>query len=259
MKLTVITINLNNRNGLENTITSLRRQTFRAFQYIVIDGGSEDGIREVINQNENALDFWVSEPDRGIYHAMNKGIKAAKSEYLLFLNSGDTLLHDDTLEEIVPNLGGADIVYGNLRIVHHGKCRDHIYPDKLTFSYFLGHSIGHPASFIKRDLFEKIGLYDEKMKICADWGFFIRAIGLFKASYLHISKTVAVFHTDGISCHVQNRRIMQEEQLTLLKNDFSFFETDYESYRDLKENIDALRRSKPYKFLKLLGLPKYQT
>ena len=259
MKLTIITVNLNNRNGLEKTITSVLSQTYKEFEYIVIDGGSTDGSIEIISQNAAALSDWVSEPDSGIYHAMNKGIAMSKSTYVLFLNSGDVLLDKNTLGNVVPRLHSVDIIYGDLRIIHKEKYEDHLYPEKLTFSYFIQKSLGHPASFIKRSLFDDVGLYDENMIICADWAFFIRAIGLFKATYQHIPVTVAIFNTDGISCLPKNRLIMREEKMNLLKNDFSFFETDYESYLDLKDNVEALRRSKPYKFLKLLGLPKYQS
>jgi glycosyltransferase involved in cell wall biosynthesis len=259
MKISIITINLNNAVGLKKTILSVLCQTFRDFEFIIVDGGSTDGSYEIISQHDTSLSSWVSEPDNGIYNAMNKGIALAKADYMLFLNSGDSLVNEGVLTEVASRLGVADIVYGNLRIGHKGAYHDHVYPNRLTFSYFLGYSIGHPATFIKRALFEKVGMYDESMLICADWAFFIRAIGLFKASYQHIELTVAVFHTDGISCLDENRQIMREEQATVLRNEFSFFETDYESYRDLKDNIEALRRSKPYKFLRFLGLPKYQT
>jgi glycosyltransferase involved in cell wall biosynthesis len=259
MKLSIITINLNNREGLKKTMASVFSQTFTEFEYIVIDGGSHDGSADVIREHESALTGWVSEPDGGIYQAMNKGIKRAASDYLLFLNSGDFLLNQNTLANVVHHLHTADIVYGDLRMVSKGSYRDHVYPDKLSFTYFTGRSLGHPAAFIRRTLFERVGLYDERMQICADWAFFIRAIGLFKATYQHIPVTVSVFNTDGISCLERNREIMRQEHVNLLKNDFPFFTEDYENYLDLKDNLESLRRSKPYKFLKFMGLPKYQT
>lgn len=259
MKISIITINLNNAEGLKKTIRSVLGQTFRDFEFIIIDGGSTDGSYEIIAEHAGSLSFWVSEPDNGIYHAMNKGITRASADYLLFLNSGDYLVNERILAMVSSRLGVAEIVYGNLRIGGDGSYRDHAYPDRLTFSYFLSYSLGHPAAFIKRELFEKVGKYDEGMKICADWAFFIRAVGLFKASYLHLQETVTVFNTDGISCMGENRQVMREEQDTVLRRDFSFFMTDFESYRDLKDQIEGLRRSKPYKFLKLLGLPKYQS
>ena len=89
MKLSIITINYNNREGLKKTINSVINQTFRDFEYILIDGGSEDGSKEIILQHEAQFSYWRSEKDHGIYNAMNKGILAAKGDYLLFLNSGD--------------------------------------------------------------------------------------------------------------------------------------------------------------------------
>ncbi|TDE14843.1 glycosyltransferase family 2 protein [Dyadobacter psychrotolerans] len=258
MKLTIITVNLNNRDGLKKTITSVLGQSFQDFEYIIVDGGSTDGSVEVIKEQQTGCCRWVSEADKGIYHAMNKGIKMANSEYLLFLNSGDFLLDQHTLSQAAGQLDGVEIVYGNLRVGHKDTYRDSLYPAKLTFSYFISKSLPHPSTFIKSTLFQRAGIYDQNMKICADWAFFVRSIGLFKASYKHICQTVSVFNTDGISSSPSSRQLMQQEKMNLLKDDFSFFETDYESYLDMKENIDALRRSKPYKILKFLGLPKYQ-
>ena len=259
MILTIITVNLNNREGLEKTMNSVFGQTFKDFEYIIIDGGSTDGSEQVISQNQDRLAYWISETDSGIYQAMNKGIAIAKSEYLLFLNSGDFLVDPDTLGKVAPNLDSADIVFGDLRILHKGTYKDHSFPDKLTFSYFIQKSLGHPAAFIKRELFDQVGRYDESMAICADWGFFIRAVGLYNATYLHIPMIISVFNTDGVSSLPKNHEMMYQERINLLKNDFSFCESDYESYLDLKENLTALRRSKPYKILKFLGLPKYQS
>ncbi len=259
MKVSIITVNLNNRQGLQKTVTSVLSQTYRDFEYIVIDGDSTDGSKEVIGTYAHAFSYWVSEQDNGIYHAMNKGIERATAAYLLFLNSGDVLSDPSILDQVVPSLGSAEIVYGNLWVARKGSFKERIYPDRLTFSYFVGKSIGHPASFIKKSLFERVGHYDENMQICADWAFFLKAIGLFKASYQHIPLIVAIFNADGVSSLAENRATMLREQVNFLKNNFSFFETDYESYMDLKDKMSALRRSKPYKFLKFLGLSKYQS
>src|SRR6476661_6946695 len=105
MILSVITINLNNRQGLSDTIKSVSGQTFRDFEFIVVDGDSTDGSKEVIKLNEKIITSSLSEKDSGIYDAMNKGIRRASGDYLLFLNSGDTLVSDDTLKNVVPCLG----------------------------------------------------------------------------------------------------------------------------------------------------------
>ena len=88
-KFSIITVNYNNLEGLKKTVESVKNQTYQKFEYIVIDGGSYDGSLEFIKDNESLLDYWVSEPDSGVYQAMNKGIEKATGEYLLFLNSGD--------------------------------------------------------------------------------------------------------------------------------------------------------------------------
>ena len=98
MKLSIITINYNNQEGLKKTIESVVSQTMRDFEWIVIDGGSTDGGKEIIEQNKQCLDYWCSEPDKGIYHAMNKGIRASHGDYLMFLNSGDSLYDNKVIE-----------------------------------------------------------------------------------------------------------------------------------------------------------------
>lgn len=99
-KLTIITINLNNKAGLQTTIDSVIAQTYKDFEWIIIDGGSTDGSKELIEKYTNYIKYWVSEPDKGIYNAMNKGIKVAEGEYLQFLNSGDSLFSNSVLSDI---------------------------------------------------------------------------------------------------------------------------------------------------------------
>lgn len=162
MKLSVITINYNNAEGLAKTMDSVFRQRFSDFEYIVIDGGSTDGSKDLIVNNQDKIAYWCSEKDSGIYNAMNKGIREASGEYLLFLNSGDFLHDFAVLEDIHPFLSGEDIVYGDLLFVHgDGKEDLFVYPDVLSFEYFLERSLGHPAAFIKRALFGGVPLYGD--------------------------------------------------------------------------------------------------
>src|SRR5476651_1326552 len=114
MKLSIITINFNNAVGLKKTIESLIKQQYREFQFIIIDGGSVDSSVDIIKEYADVIDYWVSEPDTGIYQAMNKGIREANGKYLMFLNSGDYLFENTTLQKMAPILCGEDIVYGNL-------------------------------------------------------------------------------------------------------------------------------------------------
>lgn len=205
MKLSIVTINFNNAEGLRKTMQSVIGQSYRGYEYIVIDGGSTDASLDVIDRHKECLTYWCSEPDSGIYNAMNKGIRKATGDYMLFLNSGD-YLHDDTvLEEAMPLLEGTDIVYGDLLFMGaDGKGKVFHYPDVLVADYFVERSLGHPATFIKRKLFGNFYPYDESYKIVADWVFFTEQLVLEEASYKHWSRTVSVFDTTGVSSQFPN-------------------------------------------------------
>ena len=200
MQLSIITINYNNAEGLEKTIKSIAGQTFRDFEYLVIDGGSSDGSRAVIQKYEERISYQCSEKDSGVYNAMNKGILKATGDYLLFLNSGDCLHDSRVLEEIVPLLGNEDIVYGDLQFVTpQGERKEvFVYPDVLSVDYFLERSLGHPASFIRRNLFGS-SLYDESFRIVSDWKFFLEKIVLEGVPCRHVTRVVSDFDTGGIS------------------------------------------------------------
>lgn len=213
MKLSIITINYNNREGLKKTIDSVINQTFRDFEYILIDGGSEDGSKEIILQHEAQFSYWRSEKDHGIYNAMNKGILAAKGDYLLFLNSGDCLTSNDILEQVFATPLKEDIVYGNLLFESQdGNHTLGIYPDELNVYNVLEGSLPHPASFIKRQLFDN-SLYTESYRIVSDWEFWIKKIIMEGVSYKHISLTISRFDTTGISSNSQ--RCNEERELVL--------------------------------------------
>lgn len=248
MKLTVITINLNNKLGLEKTLASIESQSFLDFEYILIDGDSTDGSLEVIEQYKNRLDYWISEKDSGIYNAMNKGIQKAKGEYLLFLNSGDCLLHSDTLLETIPHLGLHDIVYGNLRYDRAGKFTDASYPDKLSFGYLYQNYLPHPASFIKKESLIKQGLYDESYKICADWVFFMKAIFLKGASYLHIHQVISIYDTLGLSAQAEHQLSINKERERLIADYFQQQVADFNHFSAMSSSA-----YKGSKFKKALG------
>ena len=124
MKLSIITINYNNAIGLKKTIESLIEQSYQEYEYIVIDGGSDDGSKEVIWESLRYVSSWCSEKDTGVYNAMNKGIMRATGEYLLFLNSGDYLYDSTVLEDVTSTLSGEDIIYGDLLYVENGVERE---------------------------------------------------------------------------------------------------------------------------------------
>ena len=226
-KLTIITINLNNAPGLSITIQSVLAQTYTNFEYIIIDGGSTDESLELIKENESKLNYWVSESDSGIYSAMNKGIEKSSGEYLLFLNSGDFLINKHVIYDFEPYLSNIDLVYGNLSIDKQGKLCSYFFPPKLTFKYFLNNSLPHPCTFINSTLFNKVGLYNEQLKIASDWEFFIKSVCIHNCTYEYINKSVSVIDTNGISRNPEMQNKIASEVDNVLKKNFSAFIDDY--------------------------------
>ena len=215
MKLSIITVNFNNKAGLQNTIDSVVSQTFRDFEWIVIDGGSTDGSRELIEQNADLFSYWVSEPDKGIYNAMNKGIKVAKGDYLQFLNSGDWLSDEMALERSFSHHPTKDIVYGDLLFVENNVViGERRYPKELSLRFFYQRTICHNASFIKRELFQK-ELYDEHYRIVSDWVFFLKQ-ALMNASFEYLGEIVLCYDTSGISS--VNKELVRIERETAIKD-----------------------------------------
>jgi len=199
MKFSIITVNLNNLPGLKQTMESVFIQTYTDFEYIVVDGASTDGSVDFIRKYATQLTKWISEADSGIYQAMNKGIRLAQGEYLLFLNSGDTLANENILDQASDQINGEGIAYGDLFLVDaDGKKERKEYPDELNWDYVWDHSLPHPASFIRRDLFSMAGMYNEKDRITSDWQFFMLVLFYLNIEYLHLDFEVAIFRTDGI-------------------------------------------------------------
>lgn len=208
MKYSIITINLNNQEGLRKTIESIVSQTYKDYEYIVIDGGSTDGSVEVIKEYENKINYWVSELDKGIYNAMNKGILQARGEYLNFMNSGDCFYHKEVLKSVLPYLN-ADIVTGK---AYYDNGIHGVYKEDVTMLDLFQSSLQHQASFIHRKLFEK-RLYDENFRIISDWKFFVQSLIFDNCSFKNISVIVCQFEPGGISyC---SKDLVDEEEKTV--------------------------------------------
>lgn len=227
-KLSIITINYNNATGLEKTLKSLINQNSKDFEYIIVDGNSTDESKRIIDTNKKHIDKWISEKDSGVYNAMNKGIEMANGDYLLFLNSGDMLANSHVLNKILPLLeNNSDIIYGNLIYSLNEVPQTLFTPSKkINLSYFLNSFLPHPSSFIKKSLFQRIGFYNEKFKIISDWEFFLRAIVVNKASYLHIDEVISDFDNSGISSNSENEKLIYNEKQTVYKEFFPNLENE---------------------------------
>lgn len=211
MRLSIITINYNNAEGLCKTMESVFAQTYRDFEYIVVDGASTDGSVDVIREyaerpisdNRSPLTFiWSSEPDHGIYEAMNRGVRKANGEYTLMLNSGDYLVDEQVIERIIPELHTEDMIQGNtimdfsdytIRFRGYGK-------SDISFLDALDGNFPHQATFIRKKIMEQYGYYDESYKKAADTYFFMTALGLGNATYRYVDIDIANYDVNGISC-----------------------------------------------------------
>ncbi len=219
--LSIITVNYNNKSGLEKTIASVTSQELKNFEFIVIDGGSEDGSREVIEKFRPVFTKAVSERDNGIYEAMNKGIKMATGEYLLFLNSGDWFYNDRVTSEVEPYLDGTDVISGDINIFENGRWSIFRSEDQITIDYFLRISLYHQATFVKRDLFTSHGFYDESFRLGGDYEFFIRTLLKENNRYKHIPLTVSNFIAEGISNRKEYEALNMKERKMAWENNFS--------------------------------------
>ena len=221
MKLSIITINFNNKDGLKRTIESVISQKFQEFEWIIIDGGSSDGskllIEEVARNNKKLVSYWCSEPDGGIYNAMNKGVKHSNGEYLQFLNSGDILYDNTIIGDFYELTFKEDIIAGDI-IVDGSELLARQNPDEadLDYDYMVKSSIMHPSSFIRKKLFEKFGYYDENLKIVSDWKFFLYVLIKENCSYAHWHRFVTDFATDGISENELSHPIIWSERKAVL-------------------------------------------
>lgn len=238
-KISIITVNLNNSVGLEKTIITVLSQKYKIFEFIVIDGDSTDNSVKIIKKYNEQISFWVSEKDNGIFHAMNKGIKVAKGEYLLFLNSGDVFNGESALLDFLnhKNFSG-DIIYGDYKFLNGEK----IYPDLLTPLHFFKSSLPHQSSFIKRSLFENFGLYDETFKIVSDKAFFLKCFLSNKVEFKHINYALSIADLNGISNNIDNREKVFLENNKILKEQFGVFYIDYKNMLILKDENKNIKR-----------------
>lgn len=236
--ISIITINYNDAGGLQKTINSVVDQTFRDFEFIVIDGNSDDNSVAVIKQQQR-INYWISEKDKGIYDAQNKGIEKANGAYLMFLNSGDALVNRIVLEKVSHFLSGnKSIYYGDLVLEKNGKQEKHLAPNDIDTDFMLNSTFWHPCVFIKADLFKNYGLYNTGFKIAGDYEFFIRCLLKPGITTEHIPEFITLFDGNGISNDASKNELQVQEREKAWKLNVS--EMTYESLK--KQN--AFSRSK---------------
>lgn len=200
MRLSIITVNYNNPEGLERTINSVEAQTCMDFEYVVVDGASTSGDVDVIKRHQSVISKWVSEPDKGIYNAMNKGVGMASGDYCLFLNSGDTLYCEHTIEEIYAVEFKDDFIEGRIK---YGK-RFSTPPAKYTLgNYMWKRNNFHQGCLIKRVLLLKYP-YNEEYRIAADMRFNIEVLIVHNCSYHPIDVVISDYEQGGLSTQIEH-------------------------------------------------------
>ena len=263
-KITVVTVARNVRQALRQTMDSVLQQDYENVEYIVVDGASTDGTVSMLESVDCPYLKWISEPDSGIYNAMNKGIEIALGrrivnsfnrselvedknkelpEYLLFLNGGDALEN----AEVVENFYKADIKTDIATGIEKEINGHLIYPKKeeeLSYSFFYDDTLMHQSTFIRRDAFERFGMYNEGNRIVSDWEWFFNAIMKRDASYEPLDFVVALFDGEGIS---NSKRVLQshnEEREGVRQRIMPRVRRDYSELKRLE------RVEKEYEYLK---------
>ncbi len=209
-KLTIITINLNNIVGLKSTINSVLNQTWKEFEFIIIDGNSTDGSVSYIDSVKENITHFICEKDKGIYNAMNKGLKLSSGNYILYLNSGDCLNSEDSLESLNWNeIESFDIISSDLNLTTNNQIiKVRIAPDQLNYRLFYYSSLPHPSTLVKRSILIKHNGFKENYKIISDWIFFLSAFRK-GCTYKKIEGILSKFDLSGTSS-VNNKFIRTE-------------------------------------------------
>ncbi len=266
MKLSIITINYNNAEGLRKTLASIASQTYRDIEHTIVDAASTDGSVDVIRDYESAnrssvhplTIVWSSKKDKGIYNGMNIGIQRATGDYIQILNSGDILAANDVTERMMNALytvhstpytenGFPAILYGNMikKDYTTGKIIGTSGEVEYSLRQYYNSTMNHDCCYIRRDLFEIYGFYDENLKIVSDWKWFLQAIGLGHVKPIYVDIDVTIFDANGISeanlkLRNRERRQVLEELLppTVL--------ADYDTHAFEMEQMKRLKRHHLY-------------
>jgi glycosyltransferase involved in cell wall biosynthesis len=246
--ISIITINYNNYVGLVKTVESVLNQTFNDFEFIVIDGGSNDNSVEFLIENSNKISKWYSENDNGIYDAMNKGINKSTGEYLLFLNSGDTLYNKNVLYDISEKICDYDVISGKLLMLNKNGTEIILEPhNKINYCTFVNSFISHPSTFIRKNLFFEYGFYETNYKIAADHAFFFNIFSQLNISYLPIRNIISIHELGGLSSNSENDMVHQYERKKILFNVPEFYKPLLKN-----ENNNVIKLMSISKIVKLL-------
>jgi glycosyltransferase involved in cell wall biosynthesis len=230
VKVSIITVVYNNRTVIADCIDSVLSQTYKDIEYIVIDGGSKDGTIDVVKGYGDRVENFVSEPDKGIYDAMNKGIALSSGDVIGILNSDDFYLHENVIQQVVDTLAAnpnVEMLLGNVDFV----CLNNLTRPVRFYSSFnfspwkmrFGFMPSHPAAFIKYSTYEKVGSYKLGYSIGADFEWFVRALVVKRLPYVKLNQTLVRMREGGVSTSgVKSYWLSSKEQLRALRGNFIY-------------------------------------
>ena len=231
--VSIITVCYNAAQVLESTILSILSQKYEDIEYIIIDGGSNDGTIDIINNYSDKISYWISEPDSGIYEAMNKGITMSHGEWLCFMNAGDFFVNSKVVSDVVSYLSeDISVFHGNIVKVYknHKEVGHQLNKENIDIVDFFYGTIDHQAAFIKKSMFEKYGKYDTSFQLAADWFFFMKVIGLNRERCRYVNMDIAFFQMDGKSTKHSNE--YEREKTLALQKEFGVY---YSYLKELSE------------------------
>jgi len=205
LRVSIITVVHNNRATMEDCVENVLSQSYKEIEYIVVDGGSNDGTIDVIQAYRERISHWVSEPDQGIYDAMNKGIRMATGEVIGFLHSSDVYAHPKVIEEVVQVFEDSNVssVYGDLQYVDKENLNRVIRNWKSSpyrhGKFKLGWMPPHPTFFVRKEIYEKYGYFNTHFRIAGDYELMLRFLERYRISAAYIPEVLVKMRWGGIS------------------------------------------------------------
>jgi glycosyltransferase involved in cell wall biosynthesis len=223
-RISIISASLNAAAHIERAIQSVATQTYPYIEHVIIDGGSTDGTLQIIEKHRDSIGYSVSEPDRGIYHAMNKGIKAATGDVLFFLNADDRLCDEHVVEDVAmlfdatPDL---EVVYGNLVWDLSGTMVRKKQPSTITRASLAAATILHQTVFSRKHVFEATGGFSEQYKVVSDYDWMMKVFLRDGCRYQYYDRDIAVMGTQGLSWTSQD---WESERIEAMRSYFTTYE-----------------------------------
>jgi len=225
--ISVVTVVYNGDRYLEQTILSVINQTYENIEYVIVDGGSSDGTLDIIRKYEERIDYWVSEPDKGIYDAMNKGIDLSRGELINLLNADD-FFEPDAIATVVSKYKddrSHGVIYCNNYVLQEDlSIKYRLYP---SMKYWLGMTVYHQTMFVHEDIYKTIGKYNPNYRFAADYDFFLRAIKN-NIKFIYVDRFLVNYRNTGLTS--QNYTTSIREGKKIYKTNFGIFSINWLKY-----------------------------